>query len=133
MPAGGKTGTTNDGKDVWFIGFTPDLVSGVWMGFDTPVNMGDGETGARNAAPVFRDFMQVALKDTPPAPFRIPAGVRLVRVDRVTGLLPSATSTDTILEAFRPGTEPTNSQQSSPFVFGGSRSVPTPLRTCADF
>ena len=119
-PLGGKTGTTTDYKDAWFIGFSPDMVVGVWVGFDQPVNMGDGETGARNAAPIFRDFMQVALRDTPPAPFRIPAGVRLVRVDRTTGLLPSASSTDTILEAFRPGTEPTNSQQSSPFVFGGT-------------
>jgi penicillin-binding protein 1A len=121
MPLGGKTGTTNDYKDAWFIGFSPDLVVGVWTGFDTPRDMGAGETGGRIAAPVFRDFMRDALRDTPPTPFRIPGGVRLVRVDYQTGLLPSASSTQTIIEAFRPDTEPTNdTASSSPFVFGGT-------------
>ncbi len=119
-PLGGKTGTTNDYKDAWFIGFSPDLVVGVWAGFDQPVNMGEGETGGRITAPIFRDFMRVALRDTQPAPFRIPAGARLVRVDTQTGLLPSATTTSTILEAFRPDTEPTRDVASSPFIFGGT-------------
>ncbi|MEJ0058861.1 MAG: PBP1A family penicillin-binding protein [Terricaulis sp.] len=118
---GGKTGTTSDYKDAWFIGYSPDLVVGVWVGFDRPRTMGDGETGARNAVPIFRDFMREALRDVSPAPFRIPAGVRLVRVDSNTGLLPGPESTSTILEAFRPGTEPTNENMpSSPFVFGGT-------------
>ncbi|MGE0741827.1 MAG: penicillin-binding protein 1A [Hyphomonadaceae bacterium] len=120
MPLGGKTGTTNDYKDAWFIGFSPDLVVGVWVGFDTPRDMGEAETGGRISAPIFRDFMRVALEDTPPTPFRIPAGVRLVRVDYLTGLLPSPTTTQTILEAFRPDTEPTRDVASSPFVFGGT-------------
>ncbi len=119
-PLGGKTGTTSDYKDNWFIGFSPDLVVGVWMGMDQPVSLGDGETGARNAAPVFRDFMTTALHDVPPTPFRIPSGVRLVRVDRLTGQLAGMSSTDTILEAFRPGTEPSTGGQSSAFVFGGT-------------
>ncbi len=120
MPLGGKTGTTNDYKDAWFIGYSPDLVVGVWTGFDQPRDMGEGETGGRIAAPIFRDFMREALRDTPPAPFRIPSGVRLVRVDYQTGLLPNAGSTQTILEAFRPDTEPTRDVVSSPFVFGGT-------------
>lgn len=119
-PLGGKTGTTNDYKDAWFIGFSPDLVVGVWAGFDRPRDMGQGETGGRIAAPIFRDFMREALRDTPPTPFRIPAGVRLVRVDYQTGLLPNAASTQTILEAYRPDTEPTRDIASSPFVFGGT-------------
>jgi penicillin-binding protein 1A len=119
-PLGGKTGTTNDYKDAWFVGFSPDLVVGIWAGFDTPRDMGEGETGGRIAAPIFREFMREALRDTPPTPFRIPSGVRLVRVDYLTGLLPNASSTQTIVEAFRPDTEPNNDMASSPFVFGGT-------------
>jgi penicillin-binding protein 1A len=95
-------------------------VVGVWAGFDTPRDMGEGETGGRIAAPIFRDFMRQALRDTSPTPFRIPAGARLVRIDAMTGGLPNATTTSTILEAFRPGTEPTRDVTSSPFVFGGT-------------
>jgi penicillin-binding protein 1A len=120
IPLGGKTGTTSDYKDAWFIGFSPDLVVGVWTGFDQPRNMGEGETGGRIAAPIFGSFMREALRDVPPTPFRIPAGVRLVRVDYMTGLLPGPTTTNTILEGFRPGTEPTNNVATSPFVFGGT-------------
>jgi|CXWL01.1.fsa_nt_gi penicillin-binding protein 1A len=123
FPLGGKTGTTNDYKDAWFIGFSPDMVVGVWVGFDTPTNMGEGETGGRISAPVFRDFMREALRDTQPTPFRIPAGVRLVRVDYMTGQLPNSDATQTILEAFRPDTEPTREVSSSPFVFGGTAPI----------
>jgi penicillin-binding protein 1A len=121
IPLAGKTGTTSDFKDAWFIGFSPDLVVGVWTGFDRPRNMGEGETGGHVAAPIFGDFMRQALANVPPTPFRIPGGVRLVRIDYLTGLLPGPTTTQTLLEAFRPGTEPTNSVASaSPFVFGGT-------------
>ena len=119
-PLGGKTGTTSDYRDAWWVGFSPDMVVGVWFGFDRPRSMGEGETGGRNAVPVFQSFMREALANTPPAPFRIPAGVRLVRIDARTGLLPGAATTETILEAFKPDTEPTQVEQSSPFVFGGS-------------
>lgn len=119
-PLGGKTGTTNDYRDAWFIGFSPDLVVGVWAGFDTPRDMGEGETGGRISAPIFRDFMREALRDTPPTPFRIPSGVRLVRIDAISGQLPGADTTQTILEAFKPDTEPTREVSSSPFVFGGT-------------
>ncbi|MBX3429203.1 MAG: PBP1A family penicillin-binding protein [Hyphomonadaceae bacterium] len=120
FPLGGKTGTTNDYKDAWFIGFSPDLVVGVWSGFDTPRDMGEGETGGRIAAPIFREFMREALRNSSPTPFRIPAGARLVRIDYMTGGLPTASTTQTILEAFRPGTEPTREVTSSPFIFGGT-------------
>ncbi len=106
-PIGAKTGTTNDQLDAWTMGFSPDLVAGVWVGFDTPRNMGDGESGGRVTAPIFRDFMLAALKDRPALPFRIPQGVRLVEVDLDSGCLPTPDTRVVILEAFKPGTEPT--------------------------
>jgi penicillin-binding protein 1A len=106
-PLGGKTGTSNDSRDVWFVGFTPDLVVGVFMGFDQPRSLGARETGSSAALPIFVDFMTAALADQPATPFRIPPGVRLVRVDAETGLLPGPGTTNVILEAFLPGTEPT--------------------------
>jgi penicillin-binding protein 1A len=111
-PLAGKTGTTNEGRDVWFIGFSPDLAAGVYLGFDTPRSLGKQATGGLLSAPVFRDFMAEALKDKPATPFRVPAGVRLVRVDYKSGQ--RATGEDegpVILEAFKPGTEPTGEQQ----------------------
>jgi len=122
-PLGGKTGTTNDYRDAWFVGYSPDLAVGVWVGFDQPRNMGEGEAGGRLAAPIFRDFMGEALRGQPATPFRIPAGVRLVRIDAMTGLLPSASTTATITEAFRPDTEPTQQNVSSPFIFGGTEPI----------
>lgn len=107
VPIAAKTGTTNDFIDAWTVGFSPDLVAGVWIGFDTPKKMGEGESGGRVAGPVYRDFMTAALKNSPGLPFRIPPGVRLVEIDAETGCLPSATTRLTILEAFKPGTEPT--------------------------
>ena len=71
----GKTGTTQDFNDAWFVGFTPDLVTAVWMGFDTPSSLGNGETGGTVVAPIWHDFMAVALKDRPNLPFRVPDGV----------------------------------------------------------
>ncbi|MCH7930900.1 MAG: penicillin-binding protein 1A [Proteobacteria bacterium] len=108
-PLAGKTGTTNDNKDTWFIGFSPDLVAGVFVGFDRPQRLGYKETGSRVAAPVFKRFMAAALADEPVIPFRIPRGVRLVRIDADTGLLPGRNTERVILEAFKPGTEPASS------------------------
>ncbi len=115
---GGKTGTTNDYKDAWFVGFSPDVVVGVWVGFDRGRELGEGESGARLAAPIFRDFMAEALKTETDTPFRMPAGVRLVRVDSRTGFLPGADTVDTTIEAFRPGTEPTEVTAQQPFIIG---------------
>jgi penicillin-binding protein 1A len=105
-PLAGKTGTTNDSKDTWFIGFSPDLTCGVFVGFDNPRTLGRTEQGATAAAPIFRDFMKGALADQPPTPFRIPAGIDLVPVDRHSGALVSANDPSAIQEAFKAGTEP---------------------------
>jgi len=106
-PVAGKTGTSNDSRDAWFIGFTPDLVVGVYVGFDQPKSLGRDEQGASAALPIFIDVMTEALADQPATPFRVPPGVRLVRVDAETGLLPGPDTGTVILEAFLPGTEPT--------------------------
>lgn len=106
-PLAGKTGTTNDSFDAWFMGFSPDLVVGVYVGFDTPRSLGDREQGASAALPIWIEFMKGALSDAPATPFRTPSGIRLVRVDAKTGLLPGPGTASVITEAFKPGTEPT--------------------------
>jgi penicillin-binding protein 1A len=108
-PIAGKTGTTNDYKDAWFIGFTPDLAVGVYIGFDQPSSLGHGETGGNVAAPVVRDFMREALVDVPPVPFRAPPGIKLVRVNHKSGLPAGAGDKTAIMEAFKPGQEPVGS------------------------
>ncbi len=112
-PLAGKTGTSNDQFDAWFIGFSPDLVMGVFVGFDTPRNLGKLDAGSRAAAPIFKEFMGKALAGKPAIPFRIPETVRLVRINRKTGQLAAANDKDVVLEAFLPGTEPVNVDNSS--------------------
>jgi penicillin-binding protein 1A len=104
-PIAGKTGTSNDWRDAWFVGFSPDLAAGVYIGFDDPDSLGDDETGGHIAAPVFRDFMLAALKDAPATAFRTPPGMRLYRVSAATGL-PAGAGEAAIYEAYKPGTEP---------------------------
>lgn len=106
MPLAGKTGTTNDEKDAWFIGFTPDLVVGVFIGYDIPRAMGKGQTGGQVAAPVFGNFVKLALAGKPAVPFRVPPGIKLVRVSLKTGLRTQPTDKESIVEAFKPGEEP---------------------------
>jgi len=96
-PIAGKTGTTNDYQDNWFVGYTPDLVVAVWLGYDDPRPLGRGETGGENAAPIFRQVVQAALKNSPAVPFRAPNGVALVKMAGGKG--------GQITEAFVPGTE----------------------------
>jgi penicillin-binding protein 1A len=105
-PLAGKTGTSNDSKDTWFVGFSPDLVCGVFVGFDDPRTLGKREQGATAAAPIFRDFMKDALAEEPAIPFRVPPGVVLVSVDRITGDPTPQSSPTAIMEAFKSGTEP---------------------------
>jgi len=105
-PLAGKTGTSNDAKDTWFIGFSPDLACGVFVGFDQPRSLGPHEQGATVAAPIFRDFMKGALEDALPTPFRVPPGITMVPVDRITGLPAGPGDPDMIQEAFKAGTEP---------------------------
>ncbi|HAH11797.1 MAG TPA: penicillin-binding protein [Alphaproteobacteria bacterium] len=106
VPLAGKTGTTNDFKDAWFVGYSPNLAVGVYVGFDTPAPMGTGETGGQNAAPIFRDFMKAAIGNQPAVPFRIPPGIRMVRVDAYSGRRASFGGAGTLDEAFKAGTEP---------------------------
>ncbi len=105
-PIAGKTGTTNDEKDAWFIGFSPDLVVGVYLGYDKPRHLGNTATGGVLAAPIVRDFMKVALADKPALPFRVPAGIKLIRIDPKTGMRAGPGDQRVILEAFKPGTAP---------------------------
>ncbi|MCA8897847.1 MAG: penicillin-binding protein 1A [Hyphomonas sp.] len=105
-PLAAKTGTTNDYRDALMIGFSPDLVVGVRVGFDDNRSLGQGEAGGSVAGPIFTEFMEKALADQPGIPFRIPPGVRLVKIDARTGELPGPDTQVIIDEAFRPGTEP---------------------------
>jgi penicillin-binding protein 1A len=105
-PLGGKTGTSNDAKDVWFVGFSPDLAVGVFVGYDDPQSLGDHAAGGTIAAPIFGDFVAHVLANEPAIPFRTPPGIRMVRVDAATGRLTSAGNPRMILEAFKPGTAP---------------------------
>jgi penicillin-binding protein 1A len=124
-PLAGKTGTTNDAKDVWFVGFSPDLAVGVYIGFDQPRSLGARVTAGQYAAPIFRDFMEMALKDAPPTPFRVPPGLKLIRISASTGLRAgSGESSGTILEAFKPGTAPPDDY--AIIGFGGGTGEVTP-------
>ncbi len=105
-PIAGKTGTTNDEKDAWFIGFSPDLVVGVFVGFDNPRPMGKGATGGGLAAPIFRGFMQQALRGQPAIPFRIPPGIKLIRINGNTGARTRPEDPHAIMEAFKPNENP---------------------------
>jgi penicillin-binding protein 1A len=115
-PMFGKTGTTSGPTNVWFIGGTPDVVAGVYIGYDQPRPMGHGAQGGRVAAPIFKQFAQVAFKDLPKVPFVAPPGIRMVRVDRATGkrvfgAFPTTVDpkSSVIWEAFQPETEPRRS------------------------
>jgi penicillin-binding protein 1A len=105
-PVAGKTGTTNDERDVWFIGFSPDIAVGVYLGYDKPRHIGRGATGGQMAAPIVAEFLKVALKDKPAVPFRVPAGIKLIRIDARTGMRVGPGEGKVVLEAFKPGTAP---------------------------
>jgi len=128
-PIAGKTGTTNDEKDAWFIGFSPDLVCGVFIGYDKPRPMGKGMTGGVLAAPIFTEFMKVALKDAPPKEFQVPPGIELIPIDRRTGLRAQAGGDGVILEAFKPGTEPSASVVHVRSEPSTTPRLPTPVTT----
>jgi penicillin-binding protein 1A len=103
-PLAGKTGTTNDAKDVWFVGFSPDLAVGVYLGYDRPRSLGSNATGGMYSAPIFRDFMKMALADKPATPFRVPPGIKLVKINPATGM--RSGGNDGMIEAYKPGTGP---------------------------
>ncbi len=114
----GKTGTTNDAKDLWFIGYSPDLAFGVYLGYDHPRSTGRASQAALYAAPIFRDFMKMALAGEPNTPFRVPPGIKLISVSHKTGLRSSGPGS--ILEAFKPGTAPPDF-----YNYGGAAGAPS--------
>ncbi|MEO7655429.1 MAG: PBP1A family penicillin-binding protein [Sphingomicrobium sp.] len=112
-PLFGKTGTTSGPTNVWFVGGTPDIVAGVYLGFDQPRSLGGYAQGGRIAAPIFKQWAKVALADQPKTPFISPPGIRWVRVDRATGKkvfgtfpMTEDSKSSVIWEAFQPQTEP---------------------------
>ena len=107
-PAAGKTGTTNKLHDAWFMGYTPDYVTGTWVGFDKEQPLGRDETGGKAAAPIWLGFMKRIEKDLPVRPFEIPDGVVFSKIDADTGRAPTFETQRTIFECFREGTAPTN-------------------------
>ena len=110
-PLGGKTGTTNDQADAWFVGFSPDVATGVWVGFDETRFLGKGETGSKAALPVWIEYMAAALEGRPKRDFAVPKSDRLVwaRIDKETGLLAAGGTKKTLFQPFIAGSEPTRS------------------------
>ena len=106
-PVAGKTGTTNNLHDAWFVGYTPGYITGVWVGFDDESSLGNHETGSRAASPIWLGFMNRVLADKPVQVFQVPEGVVFCKIDAETGLLPTAESKNTIFECFKEGTVPT--------------------------
>jgi penicillin-binding protein 1A len=106
-PVAGKTGTTNNLFDAWFVGFTPRYVTGTWVGFDEEGSLGKYETGARAASPIWLGFMQNIMQNKPVRAFQVPEGIVFSKIDAETGLLPIPESEKTIFECFKEGTVPT--------------------------
>lgn len=106
-PVAGKTGTTNNLFDAWFMGYTPRYTTGVWVGLDQEAPLGKGETGSRAASPIWLDFMKNTLEGKPARTFNVPEGIVFVKIDAKTGLLPIEESKKTIFECFKEGTQPT--------------------------
>ncbi|MGI8931621.1 MAG: penicillin-binding transpeptidase domain-containing protein, partial [Sphingomicrobium sp.] len=131
-PLFGKTGTTSGPTNVWFVGGTPEVVAGVYLGYDQPRSMGGYAQGGRIAAPVFKQFAQIAFKDLPKLPFVAPPGIRMVRIDRVTGKrvfgsFPTTVDpkSSVIWEAFQPATEPRRSfRRSVEFASASNEAAP---------
>jgi len=108
-PIAGKTGTTNDARDVWFVGYSPDLVVGLYLGFDQPRSLGNGATGGGLAAPIFKEFMAEVLEGKEPVAFRVPEGMNRIAINRTTGMRANQGEEGVIMEAFKPGTGPADS------------------------
>lgn len=108
-PIAGKTGTSNDSRDTWFVGYTPNLVIGLYMGYDKPSTLGAKATGGSLAVPIFKEAMTAAMKDKPVIDFHVPEGMKLIAIDRKTGMQAQEGQQGTIIEAFKPGTGPADS------------------------
>lgn len=105
-PCAGKTGTTSSYRDAWFMGYTPQILTGVWVGFDNEISLGKHETGSRAACPIWTTFMLRALKNIPKMEFSAPPGIVYVSIDPKTGLLARPKTPHAYLECFKEGTEP---------------------------
>jgi penicillin-binding protein 1A len=118
-PLAGKTGTTNGYNDAWFVGYAPNLATGVWVGFDSVRTLGRLESGAHAALPIWTEFMGQALRNLPVMTFRIPEGIQFAQIDTTTGDLPTKTSRHISTEVFRKGTEPGKAapQKANPMDF----------------
>ncbi len=123
-PIAGKTGTSSDYADAWFIGYTPSILAAVWVGFDDKTSLGKNETGARAALPIWISFMQSALRGTPPQSFKVPAGIALVKVSLETGLAANGDTRDSIWEAFIEGNSPFPPETAGPQKEGNSYGGP---------
>jgi penicillin-binding protein 1A len=124
-PIAGKTGTTSDAKDLWFVGFSPDLVVGLYLGYDKPRSLGRSAQGGHTAGPIARDFMKFALADKPAIPFKIPAGIKIVRVDPKSGMR-AGPGDKAILEYFKPGTAPPDNYSVMGVADADGRSLTAP-------
>jgi penicillin-binding protein 1A len=127
-PIAGKTGTTNEEKDVWFIGYTPEMVVAVYIGYDKPRTLGTRVTGGTQAAPIVRDFFKLALADRAAQPFRVPAGIKLIRINMRTGTRAQPGDEKVILEAFKPGTAPGDAVTTVGFTDERGNPLPDPDR-----
>src|SRR5581483_5346130 len=130
-PAAGKTGTTNDYEDAWFIGYTPELLTGVWVGFDEKRPLGSGETGGKVAAPIWTSFMKEVLADQPVNDFPMPDEITFAHINPATGKRATAASSKAILEIFARGTEPQLPQPPAPEVAIADANGPSPIGTAA--
>ena len=110
-PVAGKTGTTNNLHDAWFVGYTPRYTTGTWVGFDDEDSLGKSETGSRAASPIWLGFVHKVLEGKPVRVFQVPEGVVFSKIDAETGLLPIPESKKTIFECFKEGTVPTEYTQ----------------------
>jgi penicillin-binding protein 1A len=120
-PIAGKTGTTNEQADAWFIGYSPEVITGVWVGHDQSRFLGWGETGARAALPIWTEFMHAALDPRPALDFPVPEAIVFARVDRKTGLLADASSSNSVFQAYLAGAEPTQSVRAAEDTAEGRR------------
>lgn len=122
-PAAGKTGTTNNLNDAWFVGFTPDLLAGAWIGYDDEKPLGRMETGARAALPIWLKFMQKALAGTVVKNFGVPEGVVFTKINKITGGPATPATENVIFEAFKQGTAPTESANAAAGANAGDRAA----------
>ncbi len=107
-PVAGKTGTTNDMKDAWFIGYVPQLVAGVWVGYDQERSLGSGGSGGQAAAPIWTNFMRRALAGMPIQNFTVPGNITFAMINPASGRLAKEGSEGSVTECFITGTEPTS-------------------------